>query len=73
MVERVKFILVGLALLVSSRAVAQIATDASVLVLAIDPRTPTSLFAGMFGFLPRTFFDLGEGRAQLEQAPSVKF
>jgi hypothetical protein len=27
----------------------------------------------MFGFLPRTFFDLGEGRAQLEQAPSVKF
>jgi Uncharacterized conserved protein len=34
---------------------------------------PASIFAGMFGFLPRTFFDLGEGRAQLEQAPSVKF
>ena len=34
---------------------------------------PASLFATMFGFLPRTFFDLGEGRAQLEQAPSVKF
>src|SRR4029453_7904591 len=27
---------------------------------------PASLFATMFGFLPRTFFDLGEGRAQLE-------
>ena len=34
---------------------------------------PAALFAGTFGFLPRTFFDLGEGRAQLEQAPSVKF
>ena len=34
---------------------------------------PASLFAGTFGFLPRTFFDLGEGRTQLEQAPSVKF
>ena len=34
---------------------------------------PASLFAGIFGFLPSTFFDLGEGRAQLEQAPSVKF
>ncbi|MGA7101660.1 MAG: LemA family protein, partial [Pseudolabrys sp.] len=34
---------------------------------------PASIFAGMFGFLPRTFFDLGEGRAQLEQAPRVKF
>jgi LemA protein len=34
---------------------------------------PASLFAGMFGFSQRTFFDLGEDRAQLEQAPSVKF
>jgi len=34
---------------------------------------PASLFAGTFGFQPRTFFDLGEGRAQLEQAPGVKF
>ena len=34
---------------------------------------PASLFAGMFGFAQRTFFDLGESRAQLEQAPSVKF
>jgi len=34
---------------------------------------PASLFAGTFGFSPHTFFDLGEGRAQLEQAPSVKF
>ena len=34
---------------------------------------PASLFAGIFGFSQRTFFDLGEGRAQLEQAPSVKF
>ena len=34
---------------------------------------PAALFASMFGFHPQTFFDLGEGRAQLEQAPSVKF
>src|SRR5215467_7117097 len=34
---------------------------------------PAALFAGTFGFQPRTFFDLGEGRAQVEQAPSVKF
>lgn len=34
---------------------------------------PASLFAGMFGFAQRTFFDLGESRTQLEQAPSVKF
>ena len=34
---------------------------------------PAALFAGMFGFHPQTFFDLGETRAQLEQAPSVKF
>jgi LemA protein len=34
---------------------------------------PASLFAGIFGFAQRTFFDLGETRPQLEQAPSVKF
>jgi len=34
---------------------------------------PASLFAGTFGFTQRTFFDLGETRTQLEQAPSVKF
>ena len=34
---------------------------------------PASLFAATLGFSQRTFFDLGEGRAQLEQAPSVKF
>ena len=34
---------------------------------------PAALFAGSFGFHPHTFFDLGESRTQLEQAPSVKF
>jgi LemA protein len=34
---------------------------------------PAALFAGMFGFTHRTFFDLGDARPQLEQAPSVKF
>jgi LemA protein len=34
---------------------------------------PAALFAGMFGFQPKTFFDLGEQRAALDQAPSVKF
>jgi len=34
---------------------------------------PAALFAGMFGFHPQAFFDLGETRAQLEQAPAVKF
>ncbi|MFN3657308.1 MAG: LemA family protein [Pseudolabrys sp.] len=34
---------------------------------------PAALFAGMFGFHAQQFFDLGESRAQLEQAPSVKF
>jgi LemA protein len=34
---------------------------------------PAALFAGIFGFHPQAFFDLGETRAQLEQAPSVKF
>ena len=34
---------------------------------------PAALFAASFGFLPHTFFDLGETRPQLETAPSVKF
>ena len=34
---------------------------------------PAALFAGMFGFTHKEFFDLGETRGQLEQAPSVKF
>ena len=34
---------------------------------------PAALFAATFGFQPRTFFDLGEARAQLDQAPNVKF
>jgi LemA protein len=34
---------------------------------------PAALFAGIFGFGQRPFFDVGENRAQLEQAPSVKF
>jgi len=34
---------------------------------------PAALFAGIFGFGQRSFFDVGTDRAQLEQAPSVKF
>lgn len=34
---------------------------------------PAALFAPMFGFHQQQFFDLGEARAQLDQAPSVKF
>ena len=34
---------------------------------------PAALFAGVFGFRHREFFDVGEGRAQLEAAPGVKF
>ena len=34
---------------------------------------PAALFAGAFGFHQHPFFDLGEQRATLEQAPSVKF
>jgi LemA protein len=34
---------------------------------------PAALFAASFGFHPQTFFDLGDSRTQLEQAPSVKF
>ena len=36
-------------------------------------RFPAAIFAGMFGFAQRPFFDVGTDRAQLEQAPSVKF
>jgi LemA protein len=34
---------------------------------------PAALFAGSFGFTQQQFFDLGESRPQLEQAPQVKF
>src|SRR3954463_1964408 len=34
---------------------------------------PAVLFAGSFGFGPKEFFDLGEQRTQVEQAPQVKF
>ncbi len=34
---------------------------------------PAAMFAGMFGFTPRTFFDLGDDRKTLDQAPQVKF
>src|SRR4029079_6683023 len=34
---------------------------------------PAALIAGPFGFHAQTFFDLGETRAQLDQAPQVKF
>src|SRR5471032_434918 len=34
---------------------------------------PAALFAGIFGFSQRAFFDVCCDRAQLEQAPSVKF
>lgn len=34
---------------------------------------PSNLLAGMFGFHKETMFDLGEQRAQLEEAPKIKF
>jgi LemA protein len=34
---------------------------------------PAALFAASFGFTPQVFFDLGETRTQMEQAPQVKF
>ena len=34
---------------------------------------PAVLVAGSLGFHKREFFDLGESRPQLEQAPQVKF
>jgi LemA protein len=36
-------------------------------------RFPAALFAGTFGFRERQFFDLGEERTALNQAPQVKF
>jgi LemA protein len=36
-------------------------------------RFPAVLFAASFGFHQREFFDVGDQRQQLEQAPSVKF
>ncbi|MFL9825147.1 LemA family protein [Rhodoplanes sp. SY1] len=34
---------------------------------------PAALFAASLGFHPKTFFDVGEERKTLEQAPQVKF
>jgi len=34
---------------------------------------PAALFAGALGFTRKEFFDLGETRVQMDQAPSVKF
>lgn len=34
---------------------------------------PAALFASTFGFTQKEFFDLGDSRPQLEQAPQVKF
>jgi LemA protein len=34
---------------------------------------PAALFAASFGFHPKQFFDLGEERKTVEQAPQVKF
>jgi LemA protein len=34
---------------------------------------PAALFAGSMGFTPREFYDVGEDRKVLEQAPQVKF
>ena len=34
---------------------------------------PAALFAGMFGFTRKEFFDLGASRAEVETVPGVKF
>jgi LemA protein len=36
-------------------------------------RFPAALFASSFGFAPKTFFDLGDDRATVGEAPAVKF
>jgi LemA protein len=36
-------------------------------------RFPATLFASSFGFTPKSFFDLGEDRATVGEAPAVKF
>ena len=34
---------------------------------------PAALFAGMFGFTKKEFFDLGASRTEVETVPTVKF
>ena len=34
---------------------------------------PAALFASSFGFAPKEFFDLGEERKTVGEAPQVKF
>jgi LemA protein len=36
-------------------------------------RFPANLFAASFGFAPKEFFDLGDQRAAVSEAPAVKF
>jgi LemA protein len=36
-------------------------------------RFPAALFAASFGFAPKDFFDLGDQRASVGEAPAVKF
>ncbi len=36
-------------------------------------RFPAALFASSFGFAPKEFFDLGDQRATVSEAPAVKF
>jgi LemA protein len=36
-------------------------------------RFPAALFASAFGFAPKNFFDLGDERASVGEAPAVKF
>jgi LemA protein len=36
-------------------------------------RFPAALFASSFGFAPKEFFDLGDQRASVSEAPAVKF
>ena len=36
-------------------------------------RFPAALFASSFGFAPKSFFDLGDERASVSEAPAVKF
>ena len=36
-------------------------------------RFPAALFASSFGFAPKDFFDLGDQRASVGEAPAVKF
>ena len=36
-------------------------------------RFPAALFATSFGFAPKDFFNLGDDRASVSEAPSVKF